>query len=87
MPIGSLISTKQRRSSKPGDRNTMRVVLTDLSEKGHQASLLAKTSGRLTLGLVQKYWVCQRGVTLTHYLVQKIGLVTSLHTIRTRKSI
>src|ERR1035441_3520505 len=38
MPTGSTISMKQRGSSKTGGRNTMRVVLTDLSEKGHQAS-------------------------------------------------
>jgi transposase InsO family protein len=44
--IGSMISMKQRGSSKTGGRNTMRVVLTDLSEKGHQASSPVKS--RLT---------------------------------------
>ena len=43
MPTGSTISMKQRRSSKTGGRNTMRVVLTDLSEKGHQASSPVKS--------------------------------------------
>ena len=42
-PTGSMISMKQRGSSKTGGGNTMRVVLTDLSEKGHQASFPVKS--------------------------------------------
>src|ERR1022692_4181400 len=38
-----MISMKQRGSSKTGGGNTMRVVLTDLSEKGHQASSPVKS--------------------------------------------